>query len=271
MTDAPRILDTLELWPDGAPDATGATDEDRPALTPVLPACESPSAAVIVCPGGGYCRRADHEGLPVARWLAANGVAGLVLRYRVKPYRHPVPLNDVLRAVRVARHHAKAWNLDAHRVGVLGFSAGGHLAISAATLYEEARLDEGDPVDGEPSRPDALIACYPVVTFQPAFRHTGSMKALLGEAPPDDLRDALSLELRVDDRTPPTFIWHTADDPAVPVENALKLAEALAGHSVTCALHVFAHGRHGLGLAEENPPVAAWPELAVAWLREIGF
>jgi acetyl esterase/lipase len=246
-----------ELWPQGAPGAMGADRRDRPWLEVVLPECSKPTAAMIVCPGGGYTQRADHEGLPVARWLARRGVAGLVLHYRVWPYRHPVPLADARRALRLGRARSEQWNLDPQRIGILGFSAGGHLAVSAATIDEDGF--------------DLFVACYPVITFG-TDRHDGSMRALLGPEPEADLVEHLSLENRVSQRTPPGFIWHTADDAAVPVANALLLAGAMARASRPFALHVFPRGVHGLGLACDAPgSVSDWPDLLEEWLAGEGF
>jgi acetyl esterase/lipase len=226
---------------------------------------------VIVCPGGGYGGRAGHEHAPIAEWLASLGLAAAVVDYRVAPYRHPVPLGDAQRAIRLVRANAAAWGVDPQRIGILGFSAGGHLAASAATLFGEVALPVGDAVDRESCRPDALIACYPVITFREPHLHRGSMLNLLGDPPPATLREQLSLETRVTSRTPPSFIWHTADDAAVPVANSLLLAEALGKCGVPYALHVFPHGPHGLGLARADTVVGRWTELCADWLGEIGW
>ena len=265
-----NVLEPMLLWPEGAPGATGDGAEDRPKLTPYLPVVDAPSAAIVVCPGGGYCGRADHEGEPVARWLCSLGIAGCVVDYRVAPYRHPIPLGDAQRAIRLTRARRRQWNIDPHRVGILGFSAGGHCAISAATIFDTGSDTTADAVDRESCRPDALVACYPVVTFD-EHRHDGSMRALLGEEPSDRQRELLSLERRVTRETPPTFLWHTASDPGVPVENSLLMAAALSSHGVPFALHVFPEGDHGLGLAEADPVVGAWRDLCARWLRQLGF
>lgn len=265
------MAEKVLLWPGGTPGALGDGPEDRPELTPYLLEGESPQACVIVCPGGGYARRAPHEGEPIARWLNAVGVAACVLDYRVAPYRHPQPLHDVQRAVRIVRQRAQEWRLDPQRVGVLGFSAGGHLAASAATLFDAGDPAATDAIARQSSRPDAAILCYPVITFGGTFAHSGSCRNLLGEAPdPEDMRK-LSLENAVTAQTPPVFLWHTSDDGAVPVENALLFAQALRRHGVKYALHVFPTGRHGLGLAEDQPAVRQWTGLCANWLREIGF
>ncbi|MFW6062424.1 MAG: alpha/beta hydrolase [Planctomycetota bacterium] len=273
MTVDMRVLQPVPLWPDGAPAAEGSGPEDQPKITlylPELPEDYGPTACMVVCPGGAYHRRAEHEGRPVAEWLCELGVAAAVLDYRVAPYRHPVPLNDALRAIRLVRHNYQQWNLDPDRIGILGFSAGGHLAASAGTLHAQGRLNADDPVDAAPSRPDAMILCYPVITMGPRT-HTASMENLLGQDPAPPYRQGLSLEGHVTDETPPTFLWQTADDPAVPVHNSLLFAQALASHDVPMALHVFPHGRHGLGLAPDDPDVAIWTDLCASWLQTVEF
>ena len=206
----------------------------------------------------------------MARWLAGLGVAGVVLDYRVAPYRHPVPLGDAQRAIRLVRAHAAAWGIDPARVGILGFSAGGHLAISAATIFDDGQADAADPVDRQSCRPDALIACYPVVDLGP-HAHKGSVGNLLGNPPAPAMVEYLSLQNRVTARTPPAFIWHTAEDAGVPVANSLLLAGAMARAKVPVALHVFPHGQHGLGLAADQPLVSGWTGLCEQWLGSIGF
>ncbi|MBM4017602.1 MAG: alpha/beta hydrolase [Planctomycetes bacterium] len=258
------------LWPGGAPGAKGDSLEDKPRITPYLPAGDGPFACIVVCPGGGYGGRAKHEGEPIAQWLNALGVAGFVLDYRVKPYRHPIPLGDAQRAIRTVRARAAEWKVDAKRVGILGFSAGGHLAASATTIFDAGKPDAADPIDRQGCRPDAAILCYPVITFG-EFRHNGSMVNLLGPDAEAKLREEMSLETRVTRETPPVFLWHTSDDAGVPVENSLLFAAALHKNKVAFALHVFPHGRHGLGLAADAAEVKQWPALAAEWLKGIGF
>jgi acetyl esterase/lipase len=270
MSHEARKLDTLYLWSGRAPGALGDGPEDRPRLTPYLPEGNGPFGCVVVCPGGGYGGRAKHEGEPIAQWLCSLGLASCVLDYRVKPYQHPVPLGDAQRAIRMVRARASEWNLDTRRVGIVGFSAGGHLATSAATLFDLNPPDGKDPIDQHSARPDVLIACYPVISFG-EFRHHGSMVNLIGKEPDPKLRQMLSLENSVTAKNPPAFLWHTADDAAVPVENVLLFAQALRRHKVSFALHVFPHGRHGLGLASDQPGIKVWTELCAQWLREMGF
>jgi acetyl esterase/lipase len=257
---------SLPLWPDQRP----SPDDVAPRLTPFLLDGLEMTGAVIVCPGGGYARRAPHEGEPVARWLNTLGIAAFVLDYRVAPHRHPTPLGDAQRAIRLVRSRAVDWRIRHDRIAILGFSAGGHLASSAGTHFDAGTPQAADLVERQSCRPDALVLCYPVITFG-EHRHEGSMTNLLGPDPDAELRSFMSSELQVTADTPPTFIWHTGDDAAVPVENALLFASALRRHGVPFALHVFPHGRHGLGLASDDPVVGAWTGLCGRWLVGAGF
>jgi acetyl esterase/lipase len=257
---------SLPLWPQ----RQSSSGDETPRLTPFLLPSGGATGAVIVCPGGGYRGRAAHEGAPVARWLNALGIAAFVLDYRVAPNRHPIPLGDAQRAIRMVRHNADVWGIRPDRIGILGFSAGGHLAATAGTHFDSGNAQAEDPIERQSSRPDALVLCYAVITFG-EFRHDGSMTNLLGPEPPDDLRQLLSNELQVTSDTPPTFLWHTGDDAGVPVENALLFAAALRRNGVSFALHIFPHGRHGLGLAPDDPIVGAWPALCGQWLTAAGF
>ncbi|HYI24595.1 MAG TPA: alpha/beta hydrolase [Thermomicrobiales bacterium] len=261
----------VQLWSEGAPELAGTASTDYPTITACLPSLRAPTAAIVVCPGGGYQMRADHEGQPIAEWLAGLGVAGIVLDYRVAPHRHPVPLGDAQRAMRMVRANAATWNIDPGRVGILGFSAGGHLAGIAATQWDMGSPESSDPVERESSRPDVAILCYAVLSFFHA-QHMGSMQNLTGQpAPPLDVRRALSADTSVTADTPPTFLWSTADDEAVDVENSLRFASQLRHHGVPFSLHVFPHGQHGLGLAEGIPEVEAWSSLCAAFLAGQGF
>jgi acetyl esterase/lipase len=257
---------TLPLWPEVPHGAAG----DPPRLTPFLLDGPGPHPAIVVCPGGGYRRRADHEGAPIARWLNGLGIAAIVLDYRVAPHRHPAPLDDARRAIQTVRARAAEWRVDPARVGLLGFSAGGHLAATAGTQFVGGDPVAADPVERQSSRPDLLVLCYPVITFGPE-RHEGSMLNLLGDDPPEEWRRALSAEQQVTRDTPPTFLWHTAEDGSVPVANSLLFARALADVDVPFAFHVFPKGRHGLGLAADDPIVGTWTTLCAAWLRDQGF
>jgi len=262
--------DAIPLWPAGAPGARGTAEADTPALTPFRPNAPQTVAAVVVCPGGGYCKLADHEGGPIARWLCAMGIAAFVLRYRVAPYRHPIPLMDVQRALRLVRARCGQYRVDPGRVGVLGFSAGGHLACSAATMFDAGKPDPADEIDRHPCRPDAAVLCYPVISSG-RYAHKGSFANLLGDRPTPELLEEVSLENRVSSEMPPTFLWHTAEDQVVPVQNSLLLADAMRQANVPFSLHVFPHGTHGLGLAARTPLVWEWPKLCTDWLQAVGF
>jgi acetyl esterase/lipase len=249
----------------------GPNPEGLPALTPYLLEGTEIRAAVIVFPGGGYATRAAHEGEPVARWLNTLGLHAFVLDYRVKPHRHPIPLGDARRALRVVRHRAGEWHVDSRKIGVLGFSAGGHLAATISTHFDRGNPDASDPVERQSCRPDVAVLCYPVISFSAEFSHGGSMRNLIGEDASDDLRRLLSNETQVTEDTPPAFLWHTAEDPGVPVENSLVYASALSRHGVPFELHVFPTGKHGLGLAEDHPQVRSWTTLCATWFRAQGF
>jgi len=221
-------------------------------------------------PGGGYMMKAAHEGEPIARWLNSLGISAFVLDYRVAPYRHPVPLLDARRAVQFVRARSAEWNTDAARVAVLGFSAGGHLASTLGTHFEALSAETNDETSRQNFRPDALILCYPVISFG-QYRHHGSMENLLGSNPSDELRQSLSNELQVSKDSPPAFVWHTASDASVPAENSLLFAGALSACRVSFELHVYASGEHGLGLAEGHPSAAPWPDQCARWLHNQGF
>ncbi len=263
-------MDWIELWPAGVPGVLGTGDEHCPAIEPYLLPGER-NAAVIVCPGGGYGMRADHEGGPVAEWLNSLGISAFVLRYRVAPYQYPSALRDAQRALQTVRMRADEYGIDPGRLGILGFSAGGHLASATSVLYGTGEEESSDPVERESSRPDFSILCYPVISMDPEVTHQGSKTNLLGEEPPEDLVHLLSSELQVTADTPPAFLWHTADDASVPVENSLRMAAALARHGVPFDLHVYTHGRHGLGLADEEPHTRNWTVACASWLKLNGY
>jgi acetyl esterase/lipase len=260
----------IKLWPSGAPGAQGTTDEDIPALL-AFPADGAGRGAVIVCPGGAYGMRADHEGEPIALWLNSIGIHAFVLRYRVAPYRYPSAFNDAKRAVRYVRHHAAQYGINANKIGVLGFSAGGHLTASIGTFIDSGDPNAEDPLERLSSRPDAIIPCYPVITMKPPYLNEGSRINLIGNDPAPELVELLSLEGQVTSDTPPTFLWHTSDDVAVPVENSLMFAAALRRNKVPFDLHVYEQGHHGLGLAESDPHVSNWTTVCGLWLKRQQF
>jgi acetyl esterase/lipase len=262
------------LWPGGAPGAVGNEALDQPKITVYrAPAGTANGAAVVVCPGGGYVVLAsDHEGKMVAEWLNSLGVSAFVLQYRLAPrYRHPAPLRDVQRALRTVRARAGEWGVDPHRIGVLGFSAGGHLASTAETHFDDGKADAADPIERVGSRPDFAVLCYPVISLVTPAAHAGSLASLLGENPDPKVVESLSSELQVTPRTPPTFLWHTDDDEAVSVQNSLVFFEAMKKANVPGELHVFAHGKHGVGLAPNDPDLSQWTHLCALWMEGTGL
>lgn len=268
---------TFPLWPDGAPGALGKDAKDIPALTVFLPdPAKATGAAMVICPGGGYAHLADHEGSHYARWFNELGIAGFVLKYRLgsSGYRHPAMLQDASRAIRTVRARAAEWKLDPKRIGIIGSSAGGHLASTTMTHWDLGDANAVDAVERQNSRPDLAILCYAVVSSHRDFTHKGSRANLLGTNPPPELLKELSAELQVNAKTPPCFIWSTADDPVVPVENSLELAGALRRVGVPFDLHVYAHGPHGLGLGNREFDPARfhpWTADCKLWLQQNGF
>jgi acetyl esterase/lipase len=266
------------LWPDGAPGALGERPEDVPALLfyPAAPE-RATGCGIVVCPGGGYAGLAmDHEGYQIADWLNQRGITAWILRYRLGThgYHHPIQRGDVLRAMRVVRHEAQGLGVDPDRIGIWGFSAGGHLASTAATHFDGGDSKAADPIDRLSSRPDFAVLCYPVITLEEPLTHSGSRKNLLGadRSEDGDLVALLSNERRVTEDTPPTFIFNTVEDQAVPVENALKFFSALRAHGVNSSeLHVYQTGRHGVGLAGSDPVLSSWPDRLFDWLKVNGF
>ncbi|WAM34280.1 alpha/beta hydrolase [Caldicellulosiruptor morganii] len=259
----------IPLWQDNIP----LYDDQHafvPYLEPYLIENGTQNPCIIVFPGGGYTHRAEHEAIPVAKWLNSIGISAFVLHYRVSPYRYPAASFDAKRAVRLVRYSAKSFNIDPKRIGVLGFSAGGHLASIVGTLFDEGDRKNPDPVERVSCRPDCMVLCYPVISMA-EFAHEGSRKALLGQSPDPALIWTLSTHNMVTGSTPPTFLWHTADDGSVRVENSLLFAMALSKHNVPFELHIFPHGKHGLGLARGIPFVEKWTELCEKWLENIGF
>lgn len=249
----------IYLWKEDAPYTQFSPLQAQPSVTEY--AVPGSRGAVVVVPGGGYCMKADHEGAPIAEMLNQAGVSAYVLDYRVKPCHMLAPLSDAKRAIRLVR------SMGYEKVAILGFSAGGHLTCTAATLYDAGDPDAADPLERLSSRPDAFIPCYAVVSFG-AYTHGGSRESLLGQENANnwELVRKFSNELHITPDTPEAFIWHTAADQAVPVENSLNLALALSAQGVPYEMHIFPQGQHGLGLAEEFEDVKQWAPLLQKWL-----
>jgi acetyl esterase/lipase len=276
-TPAPPILQepqTILLWPDGAPGAQGTEDRDKPAITVYMPPnTTGPMTAVIVAPGGSYRALASNlEGRAPANYFNALGIAAFVLRYRLGPqYHHPIELGDAQRAIRTVRARAAEWHIAPDRIGMMGFSAGGHLASSASTHFDGGNANATDPIDRVSSRPDFAILGYPVISFVEPWTHQGSKTNLLGEAPDPALARSLSSETQVTARTPPTFIYQTNADTTTPAENAVTYYLALRKAGVPAEMHIFKDGRHGSGLGMTDPALSEWPKLLTNWLRASGW
>lgn len=262
----------IVLWPGGAPGAVGNEPVDIPTLTPYLPPKDKMSgAAIIICPGGGYAHLADHEGRPVAEWLNTLGVTAFVLKYRLGPrYHHPAPMQDAARAIRIVRARAAEWGLDPQRIGILGFSAGGHLASTAGTHFDSGKPNAPDAIERVSSKPNLMILIYPVITMRDQT-HAGSKKNLLGAEPSSELVALLSNDEQVTKETPPTFLVHTMNDSAVPVENSLLFVSALRKAGVPFEFHLYERGPHGFGLGGKDPILATWPDRCADWLKLHGF
>lgn len=283
----------VKLWPEGIPGSVEdetyqekiTTAEDGtvkrcerikyPDLTVFLPpAGKETGTAVLICPGGGYAALAfDHEGNAIARWLNENGMAGIILKYRLPSDRimkdkSTGPLQDAQEAMRIIRRNASAWNINPQKVGVIGFSAGGHLASTLSTHFDEKVYDAKDSVS---ARPDFSLLIYPVISFDTTITHMGSRNNLIGLRPADEQVRRFSNDLQVTTKTPPAFLVHSADDRAVPVMNSVNYLNALRKHNVPAELHIFRKGGHGYGLAPAGGTEASWPELCIRWLKDMGM
>jgi acetyl esterase/lipase len=263
---------TFPLWENGAPGALGHDESDIPTLT-YFPGQHKFPTAVIVAPGGGYRGLAmDYEGRQIASWFNAVGVTAFVLKYRLGPrYHHPIELGDAQRAIRLVRTRAAELGVKPDRIGMIGFSAGGHLTSTAETHFDAGNADAPDPIDRASSRPDFAVLCYAVISFTAPYTHRGSMQMLLGDNPDPKLAEELSNELHVTAQTPPTFLFSTSEDTAVPPENSVAFYLALHKAHVPAELHVFQHGPHGVGLALGDPALGEWPTLLIHWLRGLGL
>lgn len=265
----------LPLWTDDIPNyqKTGENVQN-PDIAVFLPSKGiATGRAVIICPGGGYGFLAyDKEGTDIAKWLNSKGIAGIVLKYRLPVSKsnsipHKSPLLDAQRAIRLTRYHAEEWNIKADKIGIMGFSAGGHLASTAGTHFDTGDANASDPVETLSSRPDFMILVYPVITMNEAFTHRGSRTALLGENPDPELIQTYSNELQVGKETPPTFLVHAGDDQAVPVKNSLVFYQALKDKDIPAELHIYPEGGHGFSLAISKGHLETWPDRCIDWLK----
>jgi|SRR5664280_455728 len=283
---------TMNLWPGGIPGLVftdsyvekSTTSEGlitrfekttNPMIYIFLPPKETATGtAVLICPGGGYAALAfGHEGNAIASWLNDNGIAGIILKYRlpsdlIMKDKSIGPLQDAQEAMRIIRRNASAWNIDPKKVGVIGFSAGGHLASTLSTHYNDKVYDVSDTVS---ARPDFSLLIYPVITMDTSFTHAGSRKNLLGENPSNEAIKRFSNELQVNEKTPPAFMVHSADDQTVPVKNSIVYYEQLVKYKIPSELHVFQKGGHGYGLGGSKDTQSAWPGLCISWLKASGF
>jgi acetyl esterase/lipase len=269
----PHAPAPILLWPSGAPGALGNDDADKPAITPYIVTGErATGTAVIVCPGGSYMHLSmEKEGSDVAHWWNSLGVTAFVLKYRLGPrYHHPIELGDAQRAIRTVRARAAEFGVKADRIGLMGFSAGGHLTATAGTHFDAGKADAPDPIDRMGSRPDFLVLGYAVISFT-QYVHKGSMTALLGDHPDPKLVENLSNELQVTARTPPTFLFHTNADTTVPAENSVMFYMALRKAGVPAELHIYEHGPHGVGLAPTDEALSSWPARLADWVRGRGL
>ena len=265
------------LWPDGAPGAKGTAPGDTPKLTIYLPQKDKATgAAIVICPGGGYGHLAmDHEGHQIGAWLNSFGVAGFILQYRHRNsgsgYGHPAPLQDAQRAIRTVRSRAAEWGVKPDRIGILGFSAGGHLASTGVTHFNDKVYKARDVIDKASARPDFGVLVYPVISFTEPFTHVGSRRNLLGKGASQALMEKFSSEKQVTPQTPPCFLISTWEDTGVPAENSIYFYLALRKAKVPAELHVFAKGPHGFGLGKHIEGTSAWPTLCQNWMKVSGF
>ncbi len=266
---------TIPLWDSNVPGALGDTENDIPVLYQYqAETTNKTKTAIIICPGGGYATLAmDHEGHQIARWLAGLGIDAFILRYRIPAhgYPHPIPMEDGMRAIRLVRSHSRQWGIDTNKIGIIGFSAGGHLASTIGTHWDNGDVYATDSVEQVSSRPDFMALVYPVISFTTEYTHQGSKERLLGENPDPETVRLLSNELQVDQNTPPTFLVHTSEDQTVPSENSVLFYLALKKAKVPAELHIFEQGHHGLGLGSQGMPFSNWPELFREWMLAMHF
>lgn len=280
LTGPPEGIERVKLYPEGVP-APGVVEGEDKNNDPTAPTIDihlppkdmATGTAVVVLPGGGYGNLAmDHEGKQIGEFFNEHGIAAFVTRYRHAPrYRHPIPMQDAQRAIRYVRANAEKFGIKPDRIGVMGFSAGGHLASTVSTRFEAGKKGAQDPLDRVSSRPDFAILCYPVISFTTAAAHSGSRRNLLGEEPDAKLVESLSSELQVTDKTPPTFLFHTNEDTGVPPENSVLYYIALRQHKVPAEMHIFTPGKHGVGLAPGHEQLEVWPTLLINWMKGMGL
>jgi len=264
-------MQSIPLWSDSP---AGSVNDFIPTLDlyPLAQKPSSPRGAVIVCPGGGYGGRAAHEGEPIAQKMNDAGIPAFVVQYRVAPNRHPSPIQDAMRAIRIVRSRAEEWGIDPEKIAILGFSAGGHLAGSVVVHGEDGDPKAEDPLMRLSGRVNAGVLCYPVLSSG-EFAHRGSFNNLLGEDAPAEMLEYMSLEKQITEKTPPCFLWSTSDDGSVPVQNSLLFALGLRKHKIPFEMHVYPSGNHGLGLAETAPnqQIQTWMPHCIHWLKEMGW
>jgi acetyl esterase/lipase len=282
----------LTVWPNGVPgsvkndtysekatEANGIANRYEkvtdPTLTVFLPSADKATGtAVLICPGGGYGVLAfDHEGYAIARWLNENGIAGIILKYRlpsdlIMKDKSVGPLQDAQEAIRILRRNREHWKINPNKIGVIGFSAGGHLASTLSTHYADKVYESNDTTS---ARPDFSLLIYPVITFDASFTHAGSRKNLIGDNPSEDAVKKFSNELQINGKTPPAFLIHSSDDKTVPVKNSLVYYENLVKNNIPAEMHIFQKGGHGYGLSVGRGTQSAWPDLCIRWMKENGF
>ncbi|MGY8768828.1 MAG: alpha/beta hydrolase [Pirellulales bacterium] len=262
------------LWPNGAPGALGEEAKDKPTLTLYLATGKDRTeAAVVILPGGGYGGLAiGHEGHDIAKWFNSMGVSAFICEYRHRGrgYGHPAPLQDAQRAIRTVRAGAKQFNINPAKIGIIGFSAGGHLCSTTGTHFDAGNPNDKDPIQQVSSRPDFMILCYPVIAFDEDYTHKGSQRNLIGADAKPELIQSLSNEKQVTSETPPTFLFHTYEDQAVPVKNSLVFYTALVEAGIPSEMHIYQKGRHGVGLGTSIPGTSNWPKQCQAWIKGLG-
>ncbi|HAQ18541.1 MAG TPA: xylanase [Prolixibacteraceae bacterium] len=275
----------LKVWPNGAPSSNGMTlpeetfegkrvrNVSEAEIYVYLPKIGiNTGAAVVICPGGGYIIEAmDHEGYDLAEWLTEQGVAGIVLKYRLPYGHHEIPLEDAQRTLRLVHQKAAEWGINPSKIGIAGSSAGGHLASTAGTKFDLGKSDTTDPIEKFSCRPDFMLLLYPVITFNEEFGHMGSRANLIGTGNKWELVEKYSNELHVTAQTPPTFLVLADDDTAVPPRNSVEFYMALKKNKIPAEMHIFKSGGHGFGMTKKNLPVDQWPNLFAQWMKAQGI